>query len=207
MAGAALPTTQQEQDLHRRLLAGDKLAMSDLAQAYYEPLLAYLRGRNARHVAQDLLADAASQAWEALCKDPRAFDGTGSLWKYLQMSAQGDLRNLLAKEQRRHDKHSGAAVEHLPADGRNGVDEIVAEREEAAWARTEIVAVVRVGLSDAEIECLELYLAGEKKTASYARVLDIVRLPAAEQRARVYRVKDKLARRLGRARRKHDEAT
>src|SRR5437588_505384 len=101
MTAISLPTREQEQELRRRLLAGDKTAPSDLAEAYYVALLNFLRGKNAKRVTDDQIGDAVSETWASLCKNPASYDGTRSLWAYLRMSAKGDLRNVLAKETRR----------------------------------------------------------------------------------------------------------
>jgi RNA polymerase sigma factor (sigma-70 family) len=206
MSAPSLPTREKEQELHRRLLDGDKTASAALADAYYERLLAYLRRRNARSVSDDLIANAASQTWMNLCKNPGSYDGKRSLWTFLRMSAQGDLVNELNKEMRRRRYiDSKVDVEQWSGDGKIFTDG--EQNEEVAKIRRDFLPRVQVGLTAGELRCLELHLAGERKTARFAEALGITHWPAAEQRAEVYRTKDKLKKRIERARRDYDDAS
>ena len=56
------------------------------------------------------------------------------------------------------------------------------------------------GLSKRELGVLELMLRKERKTAVYARAYGIEHLPVVEQRREIKRVKDRLQKRLNRAR-------
>jgi RNA polymerase sigma-70 factor (ECF subfamily) len=209
MAASSLPTREQEQELHRRLLEGDKTAIYDLADAYYDALLHYLRNTNAKRLSEELLADAASTTWLSLSKKPSAYDGKGSLWAYLQMSAQRDLINALAKETRhRQREKTSENVELLCGNGKSAGDEDeTAERlARVEKVRHEILPSVQAGLTDGEASCLELYLGGERKTARYAAALGIADRAAAEQKRAVKKTKDKLIKRIERARRNHDNA-
>jgi DNA-directed RNA polymerase specialized sigma24 family protein len=174
----------------------------DLADAYYEALIQYLRGRNAKHLDEAVLADAASETWMSLCKNPDSYNGTGSLWAFLKRSAQGDLQNALKKEgrRRRHEK-AVAYVELFDGDGKIGED----HAEDAARVRDKVLPLVSAGLVDEEVRCLELILARERRTARYAEALGIADRPASEQKMTVYRVKKKLMKRIERARRDHDD--
>ena len=201
-----LPTREQEVALHYRLLAGDETAARDLANVFYEPLLAHLRKTSPRRVSDDQIAEAAFEAWSSLTKNPGNLERTKSLWKFLIHIAKCDLLNVVAKDDRRrkHEK-SQQAVELLPD---RGIDPKESERqEEAAQARREIVSVVEDGLTEGERRCLELHLAGERKTAPYAVALGLADRPAAEQEAATKRTKDKVKARIQRARRNHDEAS
>jgi hypothetical protein len=79
----------------------------------------HLRAKNDKRLGEDLLRDAASRTWSDFCKKPGGFDGKGSLWSYLKMSAQRDLQNALAKEARRrqHENHD-VDVEQCSDDGK-----------------------------------------------------------------------------------------
>src|ERR1700722_19809774 len=164
MTASSLPTREQEQELHCRLLAGDKTAPFDLAEAYYAALLHYLRGKNAKHVPDDLLADAVGETWSSLCKKPGAYDGVRPLWAYLRMSAQRDLLNALAKEtRRRQHEQSVEDVEQCQGNGnviRDDQDEIAERNAHVEMVRREILPRVQAGLTEAEVRCLELYIAG-----------------------------------------------
>src|SRR5262249_2403016 len=103
----ALPSREEEAVLYRRLVERDPTAPSDLAERYFEPLFPCLRANNDPHVADDLLQEAAGDALLPLMKHPEKFDpNKKSLWGFLRMAAQGDSKNLLARERRRHRKQS-----------------------------------------------------------------------------------------------------
>jgi RNA polymerase sigma factor (sigma-70 family) len=206
MASTTLPTREQEQELHHRLLDGDKAAPADLAEAYYDALLQFLRRKNAKYISDDLLSDAAYETWSSLSKKPTSYDGNGSLWTYLRMSAQGDLRNALAKERRR--LMCAENVEECSTNGKirlADTEALAAQEEKVDRVRREIMPVVQAGLTDGELRCLELYLGGEHKTAPFADALGIAALPQAQREANVKRTKDKLKSRIKRARRDHDD--
>lgn len=114
-SSAQAPTQQDGVALHRRLLAQDPTAANDLAVAYLEPLVTWL-GALAPQVHEDIRLEAAEDALLALIRNPASYSpDRQTLEVYLRMSARGDLRNALAKEQRRR-KHEipCGRVELLP---------------------------------------------------------------------------------------------
>ncbi len=205
MAASSLPTSEQEQELHRRLLAGEKTAPADLAEAYHPAILEFLRKKNPRRLDDDLIADAAFETWASLCKKPTSYDGKGSFWSFLQLSAQRDLLNRLAKETR-HRRHykTGEAVEQWPVVGIALRDDRTDDLERV---ERDILPVVTKGLTEGQVRCLDLYLAGERMTSAFAAALGIAERPKAEQKVAVKRTKDLLKKRIERARRDHDNAT
>jgi hypothetical protein len=201
-----LPTRDEEIELHRRLLAGDETAARDLAHFCYEPLLAHLRRTSPRRVSDDQIADAAAKAWMDVSKAPGSLEQTKSLWGFLVYVAQQDLKNVVAKVERRQRRESREKVVELLPD--HGIDPEEAElQEEGRRARRDIVSIVEIGLTDAERRCLELHLAGERKTAPFAEALGLADRSAAEREAAAKRIKDKLKARIQRARRNHDDAS
>jgi hypothetical protein len=203
-----LPTREEEIDLHRRLLAGDETAVSDLAVRYYEPLLAYLRAKSSRKLPDDVFADAATQAWMSLAKNPGSCEH--SLWGLLTYIAWLDLKNVLAKRDRRRKREN--PTEHVELFPERGIDPKEAERQadvalRVARIRSDLLPDIEAGLTDGERQCLELLLGGERKTGPYADALGLARRPAAERKAAAKRIKDKLKSRIQRARRNHDDAT
>jgi DNA-directed RNA polymerase specialized sigma24 family protein len=205
MTVSPLPTREQELELHRRLRDRDRTAPVDLADAYHTRLMRHLRRKNSALVSEDLLSDAVYETWANLCKNPDSYEGSRSLWSYLQMSAQGDLVNAIAKEARhRRRVQIGKNVELCAEDGMSGSaddPEAAAEREaEAERVRREILPRVKDSLSPEEVVCLDLLLAGEKKTARFAAALGVTNLSPKDQKDRVKQTKDKLKLRIRRAR-------
>ena len=100
-----------ERDLHRRLLAGDPDAPSELAAAYLDRLVAWLQRLEPR-VDPHLVASAAIDSVLNLAERPEHYKPErGSLFAYLRMDALGDLRNAL-KSERRHAVRR-APLEHV----------------------------------------------------------------------------------------------
>ncbi|HET8628271.1 MAG TPA: sigma factor [Thermomicrobiales bacterium] len=199
-----LPSPEEGRALHARLLAGDPVAPAELAEAYLDHLAGWLQARNRGVRDPHLHDEAAEDALLALIKDPGSYDPARlGLTAYLHMSAQGDLRNLLAKERRRHVRQVDlTAVELSPARGKelwdtaNDPARIV---ECAADAAAPPVPTLP-DLTAAETAVLALMQDRERDNGAYARVLGIADSPIAEQRREVKRVKDRLKKRLARAR-------
>jgi hypothetical protein len=200
--------------LHRRLLEGDPTASADVAVAYLEPLISWLVARRRSGVSVDMCIEAAEDAVIALVKSPASFNperGLG-LGAYLRMSAQGDLKNLLQRENRhRQNQISLEIVELSPQAGKylaKDDDPSLPLRihEEIQGATAEIVSPARDGLSEGESQALDMLLQGERKTHAYALVLGLGHLPEIAQRAEVKRVKDKLKKRIQRGTARNAEA-
>src|SRR4051812_25509915 len=105
--------------LYRQLCDEVPTASSDFADHFLPPLLAWLEQWN-RRVAPDLREEAAHLALVSLIQDPSSYDPRrGDLATFLRMSAQGDLRNLLAREQKhRRGRIDLWVVEHSPEAGK-----------------------------------------------------------------------------------------
>jgi hypothetical protein len=209
MLGSPPPLTrEQELELHRGLLDCDPVASAQLAEAYLDRLIAFLVATN-RRLAHEFIIEAAEDAIISLIKKPAAFDparnrGDLPLLAYLKMAAKKDLLNILKKEDRRKKgKQTPESVELGEDAGKYpGVDQepamIVQLKEEAEKAEREILAPVRQGLSAGEQAVLDLMVQGERKTSVFAQALGIEALSRNEQETEVYRVKDKLKKRIER---------
>jgi hypothetical protein len=207
-------TDEEGLALHRRLLGGDATASADVAVAFLEPLISWLLTSRRFGVSVDTCIEAAEDAVIALVKSPVSFNperGLG-LGAYLRMSARGDLKNLLQRENRhRQNQISLEIVEHSPQARKylaKDDDPSLPLRihEEIQGATAEIVSPAREGLSEGESQALDLLLQRERRTAAYALVLGLDHLPKKAQRAEVKRVKDKLKKRIQRGTRRNAEA-
>jgi DNA-directed RNA polymerase specialized sigma24 family protein len=208
MAAPSLPTREQELALHRRLVEDDPTAPADLASAYFDYLARYLSRRN--NAADDLCLECAGDALIALVKNPKSYNQEKlALAAYLRMSAQGDLKNRLRKEvKHRHFSLNVVKDSDLARNySETAPDMMVSLREEAGRAQVMLLPALTRGLTDHEVRVLQLLLDGEKKTATFARAMEITDLPKSEQESRVNRLKNKLKRRLERLRRQHDETS
>ena len=200
------PSPKEALKIHQRLLDPDDLpASNDLAVAFLEPLRAWL-AKTHGGVDPEIRDEAAEEAILALIRNPRSYHPEQlGLEEYLRMSAQGDLRNILRKERKHHQKRvPWESVELSPEAGKYlGREDdptlrlrIAEEVEENAGTVPESV---RQGLSEAETRVLELLLQKERRTARYAEALGILHLSPEEQEREVKRVKDRLKKRLERA--------
>ena len=210
MASSYAPclTQQAALALHQRLLAQDPTASNDLADAYLEMLVVWLRETDAA-APEDVRMEAAEDAVLALIRMPESYcPDKQTLKAYLRMSARSDLRNLLRKE-RRHNKGrmQWASVELLPDAGKYlGRNEdpslslrLAEERQSITGA---VLDSVRRGLSETDQRALELILIKERKTSVYAKLYGLLHLSAKEQRIEVKRHKDRLKNMVKRAGRK-----
>ncbi len=204
LSPAASPPPERDLLLHQRLIERDPTAPDDFADAFLEPLTAWLTEHNgATH--PDLVSEAAEEAILAVIRNPASYRPQGSpLESYLRMSAQADLRNLLRRETTRRGRHERwEAVELSDDDGKYMGKEddpslgLMIE-EELAMLPEGVPESVREGLTEIEARVLQLMLRGEKNTAVYAAACEIEDLPPEEQRRFVYRIKNRLKKRIER---------
>lgn len=206
---APLPDRAAELRLHVRLLAGDRTASADLAVAYFDYLVEWLAARN--HPSTIEFCDqAAGLALTTLIKAPASYqpERGSTLLAFLHMSAQGDLRNLLAKEGRhRRGRKSLEDVEVSPVAGkylgRNddpALPLLIAEEEQAAVAS--VPEDVQHSMTPQEAAVLRLMRQGVKKSSILAEAYGLGHLPPKEQQKEMNKVKNRLKQRVKRARSK-----
>lgn len=209
-SAAAVPTRQSEISLHQRLMEGDPVAPSLLAETYLNPLITWLTTKN-RTIAADFIEEAAGEALISLIKNPQSFVPSRTLaltplFSFLTLSAQRDLQNLLQREQRHRRGRVCLNDVELSLLARNDLGETnetassLEVREEAAKANQDVLTRVREGLTEGELSALEMLLQGERKTAPYARALGIEHMTKTECKAAVKKTKDKLKKRIERER-------
>src|SRR5947209_8042430 len=91
------PSSGEGRSLHRRLCAGDKVAVALFATAYLEPLVAWLESANPR-TDPHLCREAAEDAILSVLKNPSCYDPDRlELFPFLCMAAKRDLLNVLAR--------------------------------------------------------------------------------------------------------------
>jgi hypothetical protein len=198
------PSAMQGLYFHRRLCDREASAPSDFAVAYTDLLYAWLTAKNPG-VDEAWCQDAVHRAVLALIHRPGSYDpARGGLAAYLQMSAQGDLRNVLRREGRHHrGRLPWKNVEEAAEAGK------FPERSEDPVARTSdddkarrgaaVLAAVRESLAEPDQRCFDLMRDGEKRTAAFAVAAGFSDLPPREQAREVKRVKDRIKKRIERA--------
>lgn len=189
------------------------MAPSDLAVAFLNPLANWLLRVNPS-VDPHLCEQGAEDAILSMIRNPRSYQpDKSSLDAYLRMSARGDLRNVLEKEQRHRSRRAEIeTVEHLrPV--RNvvqgeGDPATIFELEEDARMAVMLGMPTKASGSFTRDDdnVLALMRQGERRTAAYAHILGLAHLSEVEQRREVKRAKDRIKRRLQRARGSNERA-
>jgi len=189
-------------DPHRK---GHATAPAELASLVLGPLVLWLTQTNPR-VDPHIITEAADEAVLALIRNPDTFrPDAGGLESYLQMSAEGDLRNILRREQRHRKNRLPWEVVELSEDLGNYMQRDddpsfpLSIEEELERLQGSVPAVVRDGLAEGENRVLDLMLREERSTAVYADAYGVADRPPEEQRKIIKRVKDKLLKRIERA--------
>jgi DNA-directed RNA polymerase specialized sigma24 family protein len=172
----------------------DAAATADFCAAFLGPLGAHLTARWP-HADEHLVQEAAERAVLEALRRPDGYNPALSpLRAYLCRAARRDLSNLVRAEGRHH---RGRIPFDLVADaGAPGNEE-----EDDLWASLADprVAAVLAALDPVERAVWELMLAGERATAEYIPILNITNWPTDEQEREAKRVKDRIKKRLQRA--------
>lgn len=191
--------------LHQRLLAEDPTAPNDLAEAYLEPLVAWLAKTDPR-VPPEARIEAAEDALLALIRNPRSYSAERqALEAYLRMSARGDLRNLLKKERRyKSGRVSWKSIELSPDAGKylgrkDDPSFPMQLAEEAHSVMNSIPESIRKKLSITDLRGVEMILRKERRSEAFAELYGLLHLPEKEQSRQVKRIKDRLKKMMKRA--------
>jgi len=203
------PPQAEAMAIWHRLVDGDPVAPSDLAVAYLDPLAGWLTASSPA-IDPALCQTAAEDAILALITRPEAYHPErAALDTYLRVAARGDLKNAIDAETRRRSRTAAIdAVELSPAVRNRLHDDDadpariveLAETVRERVGQAALPAGVSEGLSAGDREVLALMRVRERRTELYARAMGILHLPIDEQRRQVKRAKDRLNKRLERAR-------
>lgn len=206
---AANDETAFAAEVQRRLLDHEPIASDDFCAHYLEALTDWLQRRYPT-TEEGMVEDAVVQTLLDHIERPQRFDpARRSLRGYLKMAAERDLKNLRARHRPRLERESVMEpVELEAAAGKNSVagddplaDDVIA-RDVAARQAARIMAAAQ---TEEERQVLTLMMEGEKDTTVFAAALGLADLPPAQQRDRVYAIKDRLVKRLRRQGRGEDD--
>ncbi len=198
------PSDEEGLRLYRDLCNNVATAPYDLFARFLPPLLAWLEQSNPS-VSPDLREEAAHLALVSFVQDPTTYDPDQlRVPAYLRMSARGDLRNLLQREARHQQgRVPWNAVEDSPDAGKYlGRDDDPSFRlrlAEEHGPNDRAYEIVLAGCNEIERRVLELMRRGEKRTTVFAEAMGISDRPKEEQRKEVKKMRDRLAKRLDRA--------
>ncbi len=205
-----MKSTQEEYAFHERVLAGDPVAFSQLAEWLYSDLVretgSRARSRSGGRVDMDLVEESVGQALLEYNDQPQRYDPEqASMRTYLVMAAYRDYLNAISKEWRHTQRQATLTGEgmidlEIP-DGRQELEELLTRiSAEEWWARVE------EGISDPiDRQVMVLVMNGVRATDRYARLLGLQTLPVDEQAREVKKAKDRIAKRLRRLGEAYDD--
>lgn len=187
--------------LHVRLLSGDRTATAEIAERYYQRIVAIMHKRHKWRPDPDVIDEATSDAFVSYFTNPLQFNPEKrSLAGFLQMAAEGDVRNAIARELRHRDHlqpdvalpAGDVEYENEPA-ARVNVEEEVVENLHPIWEQ--IDALVHDPL---DRQVVRWMMDGERETPAFADLLGITHLPKHEQEREVKKCKDRLVKKIKR---------
>jgi RNA polymerase sigma-70 factor (ECF subfamily) len=178
--------------IHERLVLGDPIAPSELAEIAWKPLLSALKKRFPNLAQTDYPLDAASDALLSYIKNPAQYDPTKrGLFGFLLMAAQGDLLNALEKNKRRNLRET--SMDNVALCDIQGNEDIEIMEEDLAKDAKHLEIKIRKLFKDArDREAVSLLLDGERSTQVFAKVWSIDQLPINDQATIVKRHKDRI---------------
>ena len=196
--------------LQQRLKEKDPTAVQELIKRFYPYLVNSLKKSHSYIEPaldpENLYRQAAMTTILALAERPTIYDPSkGCMKDFLKMAARADLKNELQKARRR--SHPSLEEEGVVREGprgniygREGVlgveEEVVSGEERETWRR-HLEKVMEI-LSEEERGVLDVMLEGERKTEVYAQVLGLDHLPVDRQRREVYKIKDRIRKKVRR---------
>lgn len=193
--------------LHNACLHGDEAAFDTLARAYVPAIVKQLRRSFHGEWNQEHIHSAVIDALMNYIQRPEQYkpELRKSLYSYLLMAAQGDLKNLLRKEiDRNHRTASLDAVDNWDgepeydlserqfSDGFD-VEEFVIEGESLVWRK---IATIFADARDRQ--CAYYILAEVRDTDAFVAIYDLHHLPPKEQEHVVKKHKDRIKKRMAR---------
>lgn len=192
--------------IHKRLLDRDPIAPAELVQGVLGRLDQRMRRAFPTLSGDEIVYDAIVDTVMSYVRNPAQFDPSmRGLLGYLAMSAEGDVKNSLARAERRRLREIPLIdVELGFADGNKDIEEdeqtgifyggIVADPPEVDW----ITGLANEINDPADREALVLLASGERSTSKFAAVWGYEKKPKEEQGRLVKRDKDRLKKQLQR---------
>lgn len=200
-----MPTEEWLKEIHERLLANDPIAPAELAEQTVDILVRKLTAKYHYLNDQSLIYDAVSDAILGYIKSPRQFNPSKrGLLGYLQMAAEGDLKNALSKISRRHKREIVSDDVELTLLGgnislrRDFMANDNSTRKEEQNHNEVKNAIYTLFDNPKDVKIAEMMMDGERSTTAFAAVLGIQELNDIEQKSEVKRHKDRIKKRLER---------
>lgn len=177
--------------IHNRILQGDPTAPAELAEQALPLVQSHLNRCPLDVKDSDLIDNAAIDALMAYIKNPASFkQDKRRLLGYLNMSAEGDLRNSLAKanrQRKRERRDESVELRVLPGNRDDADDEVDRENE------VDVESTLNELFSDPrDRQMAELVIEGVRPTDAFAKILRIQHLEPDQKQKEVKRHKDRI---------------
>jgi len=197
-----MPSEDWYREIHERLLANDPTAPAELAENVLDKLVRGLTIKYHHLGDREIIYDAATDAFISYIKNPNQFNPSKrGLWGYLQMAAEGELLNYLAKSKRREQKEILSEDVELTVHGGNiriGKG-IVNDLSDVRHSHKEVHKVIdELFRNEKDKKMAMLILQGERSTKEFVRILGVESKSIEKQRQIVKRHKDRLKKRIER---------
>lgn len=185
-----------QDDLHRRVLAGDPVVRAEVFELLLDPLVDRLAFRWPRLRGTEQLGDQAIDAIMGYLGAPARYDpARSSLLTYLALDAHGDLLNSYRRSTL--PTESLEVVELDPS--RRKMLSVEPDHHPSDSGVLELLEQVRHALPDERDQrVVALMMNGERSTDLFAAALGIATLDGRAQREGVKRAKDRIKKRLAR---------
>lgn len=189
-------------EIHERLLANDPIAPAELAEKLLDKLVRRLTSKYYHLRDTEMIYDAATDALISYIKAPNQFDPSKrGLWGYLQMAAEGDLLNYLAKSKRREQKELLSEDVELTLHGGNIIigKGIINDSSDVRQGHKKAYKIIdELFSNEKDKKMAMLILQGERSTKEFTRILGVESKSIEKQRQIVKRHKDRLKKRIER---------
>jgi len=188
------------QAIYHRLLKNEPDAHSDFIRLLLDPLVKFLYKKHPSLPDPTLIADIVIDSLFKFVQEPGLYDARkSSVWSYLCLDVQGDLLNALDKEKRRQRWEVSLDAVADNQLGRNNdiadliIDKLAPTLLPVHTDMEKLSAQLRSAITDPiDWQLIDLICDGERKTAVYAELLEILHLSQNEQTKIVKKHKDRL---------------
>jgi hypothetical protein len=200
-----------EQELHRRLLAGERSAPSALTGHFLPRLRSSLRREFPLLRDDPELEECALESLADYFQAPQRYrPREGTLWVFLHLAAHRDALNLLKKRGRTGQRELPLEPEKVAEEGSARKDWVEACLGIVPGLPDEVTleelqARARAGVKAADRPVLELLMSGDEPLESYVAALSLAGRPRAEQERAVKRAKDRVWAALRRVRKSYED--
>lgn len=180
--------------LHRRLLAGDRIASEEVIGLVLLSLIQEVSSKF-RQTDEQIIWNGVSDAVLDYCARPHQFDESRGvpLDRFLQKAAWRNVANSLRGENRRKAREEKAGQEYI--DSAVELDPVVGnllQQEENVRRQQQQAQLMHTLQNPKDQQLMALRLQGERRTEAFAKILGISHQPMDVQRREVKQAKDRI---------------